>query len=132
EETNPEEIFQIAEDGGLAIKGKGKPTGFIQTLDEYGDYELELEWRWPEEPRKPGQPVPPAPAKPARSGLLLHCSDARYYGVWPRCIEVQIERGNVGDIWLYGETVEVADEKQIPTKGSESSRRLKLLDAERK
>src|SRR3712207_8364217 len=43
--AKPEDVWSVEK--GIIIC-KGKPNGYIITEKEYGDYVLELEWRWPE------------------------------------------------------------------------------------
>jgi len=66
----------------------GKPTGFLRTREQYSDFKLELEWRWPE--------------KPGNSGVLLHMSDEEK--IWPRCIEAQLMHKRAGDFVGMGYT----------------------------
>ena len=47
--SKPETIWSV-ESGTIMGRGKGKSTSVIRTLKDYADYELELEWRWPDKP----------------------------------------------------------------------------------
>lgn len=71
---------------GDAIYCKGQPNGYIRTEKRYKNYQLHLEWRWPEEP--------------TNSGVLLHAHAPDQ--VWPVCIECQLKAGNAGDLVLMG------------------------------
>jgi len=62
----------------------GVPNGYMRTTQEYSDYHLHLEWRWPE--------------KPTNSGVLLHVQLPDR--VWPKCIESQLMSGQAGDFWI--------------------------------
>jgi len=66
----------------------GKPTGFLRTKEQYSDYKLVIEWRWPE--------------KPGNSGLLLHMGDEEK--IWPRCMEAQLMHKRAGDFVGMGYT----------------------------
>ena len=63
-------------------------------FEEFGDYEVVVEWRWPK-----GK-------KPGNNGLLIHCSKPKAMGPWPKCIEVQLMNGNAGDFWMIHEKIE--------------------------
>jgi len=63
---------------------KGVPNGYMRTTEEYSDYHLHVEWRWP--------------GKPTNSGVLLHVQLPDQ--VWPKCIESQLMSGQAGDFWL--------------------------------
>lgn len=111
----PDTIWSV-EDGVLVTNGQDKSNGVIRSEASYGDYELELEWRWP--------------GKPGNSGCLIHCSTPREMSVWPRSIEIQLGNGNAGDLIHIGETIETP-EAQIPTgdiKAWEVRRRYNLTD----
>jgi hypothetical protein len=68
------------------LRCTGKPTGYLATEAEYGDYELSLQWRYP------------AGVKGGNSGVLLHVQKADV--VWPVSVEAQLRAGRAGDIWL--------------------------------
>jgi len=70
------------------IRCTGKPAGYMRTENEYRDYVLHVEWRWP----KGG----------GNSGVLLHMSGADK--VWPRSIECQLASSNAGDFWVIDGT----------------------------
>jgi len=67
------------------IHNSGKPNGYIRTEADYTGYILRLQFRHITE---------------GNSGYLnrVQLPDK----VWPRCIEVQGQYGNVGDIWNLG------------------------------
>jgi hypothetical protein len=71
---------------GGVIRCKGLPAGYIRTEADYTNYNLHIEWRWPEEA--------------GNSGVLLHMSGPDK--VWPKSIECQLYSGNAGDFWLIG------------------------------
>lgn len=74
----------------------GEPRGHLITDSTYRDYRLEIEYRFPGEP--------------GNAGVLVHASTPRaLYGMFPRSIEVQMERGNAGDFWCIVEDIEVPD-----------------------
>lgn len=74
----------------------GEPRGHLVTDASYGNYRLEVEYRFP--------------AKPGNAGVLVHASTPRVlYGMFPRSIEVQMEHGNAGDFWCIVEDIRVPD-----------------------
>lgn len=70
-----------ADDG--ILRCEGKPNGYIRTIEDYSNYKLHLEWRWPE--------------TPSNSGVLLHMSEPDK--VWPKAIEAQLMNNNAGDFY---------------------------------
>jgi hypothetical protein len=89
-----EEVWQVREGGVLYCKGR--PIGYLRTeRDDFENYVLELEWRFPE-----GSPG-------GNSGVLLHTSTPNEIGVWPKSLEAQLFHQNAGDIWVIGETCEI-------------------------
>ncbi len=64
----------------------GKPAGYIRTVDDYKNFVLELDWRWPSEP--------------GNSGVLLRTVGEDK--VWPTCIEGQLKADHAGDFWNLG------------------------------
>jgi 3-keto-disaccharide hydrolase len=74
----------------------GEPRGHLLTDSSYRDYRLEVEYRFA--------------ATPGNAGVLVHASTPRaLYGMFPRSIEVQMERGNAGDFWCILEDIRVPD-----------------------
>src|SRR4051794_34886572 len=71
---------------------KGEPWGYAITDKDYGDYKLELEWRYPDTDKE---------FKGRRnSGVLLHCKGETK--PWPNCFEAQLLSGSAGDLWQMG------------------------------
>ena len=64
----------------------GKPYGYARTLQTYRDYQLHVEWRWPD--------------GPGNSGVFLHLNPPDQ--VWPLCYEAQLLAGNAGELRLNG------------------------------
>lgn len=65
---------------------QGKPNGYARTLTRYRDYQLHVEWRWPE--------------GPGNSGVFLHLNPPDK--VWPYCFEAQLLAGSAGELRLNG------------------------------
>jgi hypothetical protein len=72
------------QDGVLCCAGN--PVGYIRTTEEFEQYRLEFEWRWPE--------------AGGNSGVLLHINGED--AVWPRSIESQLQDRYAGDFWVIG------------------------------
>ena len=66
----------------------GTPVGYLATMGEYKDYELEVEWRF--NPQKGA----------GNSGVLLRVQQKDE--VWPKSLEAQLNSGDAGDIWNIG------------------------------
>jgi len=79
--AKPEEVFKVTEG---VIDCTGRPNGYILTEKEYGDYVLEVEWRWP--------------ARAGNSGVFVHVSGPDK--IWPKGAEAQLYAGHAGDFWL--------------------------------
>jgi hypothetical protein len=93
EGVKAEEVWSV-KDGVLICSGK--PAGYIRTeKDDYANYVLELEWRFPEG------------SAGGNSGVLLHASTPKAIGIWPKSLEAQLFHKNAGDIWVIGETCEI-------------------------
>ncbi len=85
------------------IHCKGKPNGFIRTLEDYSNYALHLEWRWVN--------------KPTNSGVLLHSTGDNK--IWPLCIEAQLKHEHAGDFVTIqqGSAVTVNGQRVQPPAG---------------
>jgi hypothetical protein len=74
-----------------APAGSAQPAGYIVTDKEYSNYHLRLEYKWGEKRFQPR-------LKTRRdAGIMYHVVGKD--GVWPRCIECQIQENDVGDIF---------------------------------
>lgn len=71
----------------------GEPAGYIMTEDEFEDFHLTLEWRWPGEA--------------GNSGVLLRTIGEDK--IWPSCLEAQLMHGRAGDFWKIGEIEATTD-----------------------
>lgn len=77
----------------------GRPTGYLMTVDDFDNFILEVDWRWPE-----GK-------KPGNSGVLLRKTGPDK--TWPRSIEAQLQSGQAGDFWNIGEVpMQTADARR--------------------
>ncbi|HNY39103.1 MAG TPA: DUF1080 domain-containing protein [Bryobacteraceae bacterium] len=95
---------------------KGNPTGYIRTVDEYEDYRLEVEWRWP------------LGTTSGNNGVLVHVTSRNALGQWPKSIEVQLAKDDAGDFWVIGTSIIVADIE----KRRQGRRYLNLTDGSEK
>ncbi|HID21065.1 MAG TPA: DUF1080 domain-containing protein, partial [Planctomycetaceae bacterium] len=86
------------QDGVLVCKGR--PIGYLRTKEEFENYVLTLEWRWPAETKR------------GNSGVLVHTSTPNALGVWPKSIEVQLATGDAGDFWVIGTELTVPNVDQ--------------------
>ena len=78
-DAGPKDVWKVR-DGEIYCTGN--PTGFLRTKDQYSDFKLVLEWRWPE--------------KPGNSGVLLRMSGEEK--IWPLCLEAQLMHKRAGDL----------------------------------
>src|SRR5690606_37706393 len=91
--VRPEDVWSVA-DG--VLRCTGRPIGYLRTVrDDFENYMLELEWRWP-----PG-------TQGGNNGVLVHTSTPGVLGIWPKSIEIQLEKGNAGDFWVIGTELDV-------------------------
>lgn len=91
--TSVESPFFVR-DGNLV--SAGDPRGHLITDDDFQNYRLEVEYRFPREP--------------GNAGVLIHSSTPRaLYDMFPQSIEVQMMHENAGDFWVIVEDIEVPD-----------------------
>ena len=93
-EAKMEDVWSVS-DG--VLRCRGNPVGYIATIDEYENYVLDVEWRWPEG------------SKPGNNGVLVHTSTPGALGIWPKSIEVQLQHNAAGDFWIIGTQLKVTD-----------------------
>jgi hypothetical protein len=89
-------VFQVVQmDGEAAIRISGEILGGLATLKEYGDYHLELEFKWGDKRFAPRANLP------RDSGLLYHCVNGyNERSGWLEALEFGIlEGGETGDFW---------------------------------
>jgi len=92
---DPNHLVQV-ENGTIhmykdARAGTAQPAGYIVTDKEYSNYHLRLQYKWGEKRFQPRM-------KSRRdAGIMYHVVGKD--GVWPRCIECQIQENDVGDIF---------------------------------
>lgn len=79
----PEEFFYV-KDG--YIETIGVPVGYLRTDDEFENYTLHIEWRYPE--------------KPTNSGIFVHTNGPDL--IWPGHYQGQLKHQNAGDFIVHG------------------------------
>jgi hypothetical protein len=91
----------IEEDGKPVLKITGQIYGGLTTREEFENYHLTLQFKWGEKKWEP------RPNRQRDSGLLLHCvgKHGAFWNVWKRCLECQIQEGDVGDFFALGGTI---------------------------
>ena len=80
---DPDEFFYV-NDG--MIETVGVPMGYLRTVDEFSNYHLHVEWRYPEEP--------------TNSGIFLHTTGPDQ--VWASHYQAQLKYENAGDFIFNG------------------------------
>jgi len=100
-----------------AEAGSAQPFGYVATEKEYANYQLRLQYKWGEKKFAPR-------ARTKRdAGLLYHVSGEDR--VFPRCVECQIQEGDVGDFWAVSTHITVTvDPKTINTVTSVTTNRM--------
>ncbi|MGL4594930.1 MAG: 3-keto-disaccharide hydrolase [Thermoguttaceae bacterium] len=87
EGVNVGDAFSFTPEGTL--KCQGEPFGFLATSDDFQNFRLALEYRWPEG------------VEPTNSGIFLRMNAVPEKTFLPRCAEVQLKHGDLGDIWGF-------------------------------
>jgi len=88
--VNLEKVWQLSRDADprtAVLVCTGKPDGYLRTEKLYDNYELGLEWMFPNDPN-------------GNSGILLHVSDRDM--IWPKAIQVQFHRPTAGSVFPNG------------------------------
>lgn len=75
-----EGVFTVS-DGVISVTGQ--PFGYLRTEKKYGDYNLHVEWRYPE-------------GNATNSGIFQRVQDQDT--VWPEGVECQLMAGHAGDM----------------------------------
>ena len=120
-DDNPDEINPFLVRDGILVT-LGRPLGHLITDDEFENYRIEIEYRFP--------------GDPGNGGVLIHASTPRaLYNMFPQSIEVQMMHENAGDFWVIVEDIRVPDmtERRGPEENwgireGEARRILKLED----
>ncbi len=81
-EADAPDVWRV-EDGVLVCKGL--PRGYLYSKEQFEDFVLKLEWRWPE-----GE-------EPGNGGVLIRMVGE--HKIWPKSLEAQLNAGGAGDFW---------------------------------
>ena len=81
DDTKLEDVWEITPE---SIICKGTPHGYLRTNEDFTDFSLTLQWRWPE-------------GKPGKGGVLFRMTGKDK--IWPKSLEAQINAGDAGDFW---------------------------------
>ncbi len=98
---DPLNVFTVVnEDGKPAIRISGEVFGVLATEQEFGNYHLSMEFKWGV------KKYPPRNDKKRDSGILYHSvgKDGAMGGAWMRSVELQVQEGDVGDLWCVDST----------------------------
>jgi hypothetical protein len=80
--------WTIIEDGNdPVLKCEGKPTGYIRTKGEFENFELTLQWKYPDD-------------KNGNSGILIHTTGKDK--IWPMSIQIQLHTPVAGSVFPTG------------------------------
>ncbi|SFD52311.1 3-keto-disaccharide hydrolase [Spirosoma endophyticum] len=93
--NDPNHVFSVVTvDGRPALRISGETFGGINTLTEFGNYHLRMEFKWGT------QKWPPKLDRPRDSGLLYHSVGSHGTPMlWMESFELQVQEGDCGDYW---------------------------------
>lgn len=93
--NDPNHVFSVVqEDGKPALRVSGETFGGINTLADFANYHLRLEFKWGT------KKWPPKLDRPRDSGLLYHSVGPHGTPMlWMESLEFQIQEGDTGDYW---------------------------------
>ncbi|TFG43177.1 MAG: DUF1080 domain-containing protein [Bacteroidia bacterium] len=102
--VDPATVFTV-QNGVIHIKGD--PFGYMRTRDEYSEYKLHVEWRYPGEA--------------SNSGVFVHAQLPDT--IWLKCIECQLKSGSAGDfVCMNGAKMnEIKNNSRVVSKMAASS-----------
>ena len=78
--------------------GTEQPNAYIETVSDYKDYRLSLEYKWGEKKYAPR-------VDQVRDAGLLYLVHREIPGNWPASFESQIQEGDTGDSWAVSSQV---------------------------
>ncbi|QMW02550.1 3-keto-disaccharide hydrolase [Spirosoma foliorum] len=92
---DPNHVFSVTTvDGQPALRISGETFGGINTLADFENYHLRMEFKWGT------QKWPPKLDKPRDSGLLYHSVGPHGTPMlWMESFELQVQEGDCGDYW---------------------------------
>ncbi|AUD03118.1 3-keto-disaccharide hydrolase [Spirosoma pollinicola] len=93
--NDPNHVFSVVTvDGKPALRISGETFGGINTLADYGNYHLRMEFKWGK------KKWPPKLDRPRDSGLLYHSNGPHGTPMlWMESFELQVQEGDCGDYW---------------------------------
>ena len=104
---DPLKVFTVAPevDGKPAIRISGEAFGELRSTRVLEDYHLRLQFKWGQKKWPPRD----APTSRRDSGLLyhVHAGPGEDRRVWARSVELQIQEGDVGDLYAVGSAIAV-------------------------
>jgi hypothetical protein len=104
---DPLKVFTVAEDvdGRSAIRISGEVFGELRTKESFKDYHLKFQFKWGEKKWPPRD----RPETKRDSGLLyhVHAEPGAEGRTWARSVELQIQEGDVGDLYAVGSAIAV-------------------------
>ncbi len=85
-ETPLETIWQTKKngDGQVVLIGKGKPFGYLRTIETFEDFEFGFEWKYPTDAN-------------GNSGVLIYTVEEDK--IWPKSIQVQLHGPTAGSVF---------------------------------
>jgi hypothetical protein len=123
---DPAKFFQV-DDGMIhvykdQVEGTAVPNGYLATEKEYANFHLRMEYKWGAKKFKPRMMAV------RDAGLLYHVT--RPDAVWPRCVECQIQEGDVGDCFTVRGVQLTTSVEVVPIKTPGGVKKLPRYKAE--
>lgn len=107
---DPQQVFTIVqEDGQPALRISGEHFGGISTVKEFGNYHLQLQFKWGKQKWHPRQDAR------RDSGVLYHANGKHGadWGFWMQSQEFQVQEGDCGDYWgVAGAVMDIPARRQ--------------------
>jgi len=104
---DPLHVFTVAEDvdGRSAIRISGEAFGELRSKESFQDYHWKFQFKWGEKKWPPRD----RPDTRRDSGLLyhVHAEPGAEGRTWARSVELQIQEGDVGDLYAVGSAIAV-------------------------
>lgn len=93
---DPKNVFSfIKSEDGTLLHISGEIYGALTSKKEYGNYHLQLQYKWGDRKWEPRL------GKPRDSGILYHCTGRQgaFWNAWMQSQEFQVQEGDCGDYY---------------------------------